>query len=118
MYHSEYPPIIIVEGKTDKEQLQKIIDDNVTIVCTYGTFSIERFDQLLERYDLDNRRVIILVDEDDRGIELRQELNKELSHAENIYVTSDHKEVATTPQSYLALELVKKNIKVNLIYLR
>lgn len=118
MHEQAYPPIIIVEGKTDKAHLKKVIDDNVIVVCTYGTLGVERFDELLEIYDLDNRRVIILVDEDDRGIELRNQLNKELSHAENIYISSDFKEVATTPRTYLAMELVKKNINVNQIYLR
>lgn len=112
------PPVIIVEGKTDKIQLEKIINDDVTIVCTYGTLGVERFDELLEKYQLDDRRVIILVDEDERGLELRKQLNQELSHAENIYVTTDHKEVATTPRSYLAMELIKKNIEIDPIYLR
>lgn len=113
-----YSPIIIVEGKTDKAHLKKIINDDVTIVCTFGTLGVERFDELLEKYYLDDRRVIILVDEDERGIELRDLLKQELSHAEHIYISSDFKEVATTPQSYLAMELVKKNINVNPIYLR
>ena len=88
----------------------------MTIVCTYGTLGVERFDELLEKYHLDDRRVIILVDEDERGIELRKQLNQELSHAENIYITSDYKEVATTPQAYLAMELIKKNIEIDPIY--
>lgn len=118
MHHEQYSPIIIVEGKTDKAHLEKIIEEDVTIVCTYGTLGVERFDELLERYHLDDRRVIILVDEDERGIELRDQLKRELSHAEHIYITSDFKEVATTPRTYLAMELIKKNIDVNPIYLR
>lgn len=118
MYEDPLPPIIIVEGKTDKEQLEKIIEDDVTIACTYGTLGVERFDELLEKYFLDDRRVIILVDEDERGIELREQLQCELSHAEHIYITSDYKEVATTPRNYLAMELVKKDIEINPIYLR
>lgn len=118
MYDESLPPIIIVEGKTDRQQLEKIINGDVTIACTYGTLGVERFDELLETYHLDDRRVIILVDEDNRGIELRQQLQRELSHAEHIYITSDFKEVATTPPSYLAMELVKKNIEIKSFYLR
>src|SRR5690625_5097124 len=109
MHDEEMETIIIVEGKTDKEQLETVISENVTIVWTNGTLGVERFDELLQTYHLDDRRVIILVDEDERGIELRYQLSKELSHAEHIYITSDHKEVATTSRRYLATELTKKN---------
>lgn len=110
--------IIIVEGKTDKNQIEKIIDDHVIIVCTYGTFGIERFDELLEKYQLDDREVFILVDEDEAGMALRKQLTAELPHAEHIYIHGDYKEVATTPEYVLASLLVNKHIQVQPYYLR
>ncbi len=44
--------MIIVEGRSDKRQLEKIIIEDVDIICTHGTFSIEKFDELLETYHL------------------------------------------------------------------
>lgn len=110
--------VIIVEGKTDKEQIEDIIDDQVIILCTYGTFSIERFDELLEEYQLDDREVFILVDEDDAGVTLRKELARELPHAGHIYINGDYKEVATTPKDVLAPLLVAKYIHVRPHFLR
>lgn len=118
MEYENLEKIIIVEGKTDKEQVKKIIDDHVLILCTYGTFGIERFDELLEKYDLDNREVFILVDEDEAGIALRNQLRAELPHAEHIYINGDYREVASTPENVLAPLLVSKYIKVKPYYLR
>lgn len=110
--------IIIVEGITDKRQLNKIINDHTEVICTNGTLGIERFDELLEYYQLDDREVYVLVDEDKSGIKLRDMLAKELSHAEHIYVSEEFGEVADTPEHVLAIELVKKGISVHPIYLQ
>ena len=64
--------IIIVEGINDKRLIQKVLREKVPIICTYGTFGIEKFDEMLEDYDLDNREVYIFVDADEPGIELRR----------------------------------------------
>ncbi|MFD2045132.1 toprim domain-containing protein [Ornithinibacillus salinisoli] len=109
--------VIIVEGLTDKKQIEKVIDEEVTIICTNGTFGVERFDELLETYDLDHRDVFILVDEDQSGQKLRKQLSNELPHAEHIHVSSEYREVATTPESFLATVLVSKHIAVNPLFL-
>ncbi|SFA90437.1 toprim domain protein [Lentibacillus halodurans] len=110
--------VIIVEGLTDKKQIKKVItDDDAEIVCTNGTLGVEKFDELLDRYDLDNRDVYIFVDEDSPGIKLRHQLSRELPHAEHIYVSSEFREVATTPENILAAELAGKGIAVNPIFL-
>lgn len=109
--------VIIVEGLTDKRELAKIITEDVTIICTNGTLGIEKFDELLDKYDLDNQDVYIFADEDDSGIRLRKQLTRELPHAEHIYISSEFKEVATTPGEVLANALAAKNIKVNPFFL-
>jgi|SRR5699024_663637 len=117
---SEHGPntVIIVEGLTDKKQVEKVIDEDVTIVCTHGTFGIERFDELLETYDLDHKEVFILVDEDKAGIQLRKQLARELPHAKHIYVSEEFREVATTPEDVLATAIVSKHIAVDPFYLQ
>lgn len=114
----QHDKVIIVEGLTDKKQIEKVINENVTIICTHGTFSIERFDNLLEEYDLDNREVYIFVDEDKSGIELRKELTSELPHATQIYTDEEYKEVAATPVNILAAILNNHNIAINRFYLQ
>jgi len=114
----ELEKIIIVEGLTDKNQLEKVITEHVTILCTHGTFDLERFDELLEIYDLDNRDVYILVDEDESGMKLRNQLIQELPHAHQIYISEEFKEVASTPENVLAHILVSHNIQINPFYLR
>jgi len=110
--------VIIVEGQTDKSQLAKIITEEIDIICTYGTFSIEKFDELLEAYDLDYRNVYIFVDADEPGIELRKQLTAELPHAEQMYISSDqYQEVAKTPEHILATELLKKHIEIDVRWL-
>lgn len=117
MISHQFERVIIVEGLTDKKQLEKIIDDQVTIICTNGTFDVERFDEMLETYQLDEKDVYIFVDEDKSGMKLRKQLSIELPHAEHIYVSSEYREVAATPERVLAMLLLGKQIAVNPHYL-
>lgn len=113
----EEEKIIIVEGRSDKDHIKRVIMEPVTILCTYGTFSIEYFDEILEAYDLDNQDVYIFVDEDDPGIELRKQLARELSHAKHIRVKSEFKEVETAPLKEVAYALLSENIEVDTRFL-
>ena len=110
--------VIIVEGLSDKKHIEKILTDYVTIICTHGTLGVERFDELLEKHDLDHKEVYILVDEDPAGVKLRKQLRRELPHAEHIYVSEEFREVATTPAYELAIAFVNKHISVNPIFLQ
>ncbi|WP_156288496.1 toprim domain-containing protein [Oceanobacillus salinisoli] len=117
MITTESEKVIIVEGLTDKRQIEKVINDDVTIVCTNGTLGVERLDEMLETYRLDDRDVFILVDEDHSGMKLRKQLARELPHADHIYVSSEYREVATTPEHVLATTLVSKHFSVNPLFL-
>jgi len=88
--------VIIVEGQTDRKQLEKVIVEDVDIICTHGTFSIEKFDEMLETHQLDDREVYIFVDADESGVELRKQLTAELPHAIHLYIGDVYKEVAKT----------------------
>ncbi|MFZ3576735.1 toprim domain-containing protein [Virgibacillus sp. DJP39] len=117
MITPESEKVIIVEGLTDKKQIEKIISEPITIICTNGTLGVAKFDEMLDTYDLYNKEVFILADEDAAGIKLRKQLSRELPHAEHIHVSSEYREVATTPRSILAIGLINKRIDVNPIYL-
>src|SRR5690625_7283589 len=104
--------IIIVEGLTDKRQIEKVITDEITIVCTNGTLGVEKFDEMLEGYDLDHKEVYILDDEDDAVMKIRKQLAPKLPHAEHINVSSDFRNMATAPEDAAAKARVEKDIKV------
>jgi len=109
--------IMIVEGKTDKNHLKTIIDEDIEIICTFGTLGVERLDELIHKYDLDHQDVFVLVDEDDSGQSIRNMLIRELPHAIHLYVSEAYREVALTPRQTLAIDLVKHGIKVKPDYL-
>ncbi|MFC4387122.1 toprim domain-containing protein [Gracilibacillus marinus] len=109
--------LIIVEGKSDKDKVEKLINDHVEIVCTNGTIGIEKLEGLIETYDMENRDVYILVDEDKAGKKLRKQLSKELPHASHIYVDKAFREVAATPEAALATALISSHIMIHPDYL-
>jgi len=117
MQEYEQSKIIIVEGRTDEEQVRHVMTDDVQIICTHGTFSIERFDHLLEAYQLDDRKVYLLVDNDESGLKLRKQLRQELPHAQDIHVPEEFGEVASTPLDILASVLKHEHIDVNPVFL-
>lgn len=117
MFMEESNKIMIVEGLTDKRKIEKMITEDITIICTNGTIGLGKLDELLDTYNLDNRDVYIFVDEDKAGNKLRKLLARELPHAEHIYISSEFKEVAATPEHILATALLSKRIVINPMFL-
>ncbi len=107
--------VIIVEGKTDKAKLQKVLAEPVRVVCTYGTLSEEKIKQLI--WPLQRQEVYILVDADESGNKLRGQLKRELPNAYHLYTRSMYGEVANTPLSHLAQILLDSHFMVNEQYL-
>jgi toprim domain protein len=113
--HSQGTKVIIVEGKTDRERLQKILDEPVRIVCTYGTLSYDKIEEVI--LPLQNEDVYILVDADDSGMKLRNQLKQELPNARHLYTRRTYKEVARTPYEHLARVLADAHFQVDERYL-
>lgn len=109
--------IIIVEGISDKRRVQKVLKEEITIICTYGTFGVEKFDNMLEKYHLDDRDVYIFTDADEPGVGLRKELTRELPNAYHLYIPDEWVEVETAPEKIIASELLKHHFSVHPIYL-
>ena len=40
--------VIIVEGKSDKKRVQQVIAEPANIICTHGTMSIDKIDNMIE----------------------------------------------------------------------
>lgn len=109
--------VIIVEGKSDKKKIEPLLLDSVEIICTNGTVSAEKIEELVDEFDLDNKEVYILADADYAGEKLRKQFKRELPNAEHIYIDKVFREVATTPEYQLATALLSKNINVDPKYL-
>ncbi|WP_408007555.1 toprim domain-containing protein [Pseudalkalibacillus sp. A8] len=107
--------VLIVEGKTDREKVRKLLDEPVEIICTHGTISFDKLEELIE--SIEDRDIYILVDEDDAGHKLRKILKRELPNARHLYTQSIYKEVAETPYMYLAQILMNADFEINRGYL-
>ena len=105
--------VIVVEGISDKSRIAPLIAEPVTIICTNGTVSATRLEELLLPYEgLD---IIILVDADKSGERLRKLVKREFPEARHFYVNRSYKEIATTPIRILIDVLIAANVRVNKI---
>jgi toprim domain protein len=107
--------VLIVEGKSDKNRVKGIVKEPVEIICTNGTISLTKLDELIDF--LEDKEVYILVDADEAGEKLRKQLKRELPQAEHLYIDRMYREVATAPIKHLATVLLGANIDVHSEYL-
>jgi toprim domain protein len=104
--------VIIVEGKTDKDRVLSVLDEPVRILCTFGTLSYEKLESFIQDLQ-DEEEVYVLVDADDSGMRLRQQLKRELPNAKHLYTRRVYREVARTPLEHLARVLMDAHFEVN-----
>ncbi len=102
--------VIVVEGLSDKTRIAPLIAEPVTILCTNGTVSATRLEELLLPYE--DQDIIILVDADASGEKLRKLVKREFPEARHFYINRSYKEVATTPLKLLTDVLITANIQV------
>lgn len=107
--------VIIVEGISDRNRIQKIIKEPVEIICTNGTISSSTLDEWVDT--LFNRDLYILVDADKSGDKIRQTLKREFPNAVHLYIDKAYRQVANTPYFLLASVLLMANIDVHSEYL-
>ena len=115
MIESYVEKVIIVEGLSDKKKVKKIIKEPLEIICTNGTISITKLDELIDY--LEGKEVYILVDADNAGEKLRKQLGRELPHAIHLYIDKMYREVETAPDHHLATVLLSANIDIHTEYL-
>lgn len=97
--------VIIVEGKSDKKRVQQVIAEPVNIICTHGTMSIDKLDDMIE--SLYDKQVFVLADSDDEGDRIRNWFKRYLSESEHIFIDKTYCQVANCPKQYLAHVLSK-----------
>lgn len=108
---SKTDKVIVVEGTSDKRNVLKVVSEPVEIICTNGTISLSKLDELIDTlYDKD---VYILVDADTSGDKLRKLFKREFPEAKHLYIDKSYREVATAPKNHLATVLLKANIDVD-----
>ncbi|MFS0822116.1 toprim domain-containing protein [Bacillus sp. 1P02SD] len=107
--------VIIVEGRTDKKKIETVVNEPVEIICTNGTISISKLDELIEH--LFNKDVYILVDADSAGDKLRKQFKREFPEARHLFIDKTYREVATAPEHHIATVLLSANIDVHAEFL-
>lgn len=111
MWEEELNKVLIVEGTSDKRKVESIIREPLEIICTNGTLSLTRLDELVDSlYDKD---VYILVDADEAGEKLRGLFKREFPEAQHLYIDKMYREVANAPTYHLASILLSANIDVD-----
>lgn len=108
---TEIEKVLIVEGKTDKEKVLKLLQEPVEIICTHGTLGLEKLEELA--LSVEDKDVYILVDEDKPGQKLRKNLRQELPYAQHLYINKIYKEVALTPLIQLAKVLMNADFQID-----
>lgn len=103
--------VIIVEGKTDRERLLKILSEPVEIIVTHGTLSVEKVEEWIIPYE--HEEVYILVDADHAGNKLRKQLKQLLPNAHHLYTRRIYREIASTPIEYLLKVMMDAHFEVN-----
>ncbi|APH03774.1 toprim domain-containing protein [Bacillus weihaiensis] len=111
----EVEKVIIVEGKSDKKKVLHVLAEQIEIICTNGTISLSKMDELIDELYL--KDVYILVDSDDAGDRLRKQFKREFPEASHLYIDKTYREVATAPDQHIASVLLSANIDVNAKYL-
>ncbi|PLR82879.1 hypothetical protein CVD25_10815 [Bacillus canaveralius] len=110
-----FEKVLIVEGKSDKTKVKNILKEPVEIICTNGTISLAKLDELIEL--LFEKDVYILFDSDAAGERLRKQFKREMPQAAHLYIDRMYREVATAPEHHLATVLLGANIDVHSEYL-
>lgn len=101
----------VVEGKSDKQKLLRILPDSAIILCTNGTISEEDMLTLLEPFE-QTHQYVTLFDADKNGQKLRDLMNRIYPEALQLIIPLQYKEVAETPTRIIRSMFKENKIKV------
>lgn len=109
------PKVLIVEGSRDRKRLIPILAEPVEIICTNGTISPYRLEELLAPYE--GRDLYVFMDADDPGDSNRKLFKQLFPEAKHLYTDRFYGEVEATPEKLLASILVRANFEIHPEYL-
>jgi len=101
---------IIVEGKTDRAKLLKVLDEPVDIVQTYGTMSTPDLEDIIDADEYDE--IYVLLDADEAGNSLRKKIKSLFPAFRHLYTQKKYREVASTPTEEIVRVLVNAHFLV------
>lgn len=105
---------IIVEGKNDRSHLRKLLHQDISIHCTYGTPGAGRIEEL--KKIIGDRHVFLFTDNDASGKNIRRILRDAFPDAEQIYTRKGYAGVEGTPEEYLIRQLEKAGLEEYIEY--
>ena len=103
--------VLIVEGGSDRKRLQKVLAEPVEIICTNGTISPYRIEEMLMSYE--ECELFIFLDADESGDKIRTLFKRECPEAIHLYTERTYRQVETTPYRVLAAILLTANFEVH-----
>ncbi|MBK3496140.1 hypothetical protein JFL43_14985 [Viridibacillus sp. YIM B01967] len=107
--------LIIVEGRQDKLKIAPILAEDIPIICTNGTVSASRLEEILAPYE--DFEMYAFFDADASGDKLRALFKREFPDAYHLHTSPSYKQVEATPRRHLARILLAADIKVHKEYL-
>ncbi|WP_391116705.1 hypothetical protein [Psychrobacillus sp. L3] len=102
--------VILVEGRSDKLRLLSILAEAPEIICTNGTISNVKLEELLSPFE--DVPIYAFLDADKSGEQIRSVVRREFPEAIHLYISPMYGEVEKTPLKVLASILQHVNIKV------
>ena len=106
-----YDKVIVVEGGQDRKRLARILAEPVDIICTNGTVSSYRLEEMLEPHE--QHELYVFVDADGSGDKIRMLFKQEYPAAIHLYTEKVYREVETTPYKVLAAILQDANFNIH-----
>ena len=106
--------IIIVEGKKDKAKLHRLLNEQVSILCTFGTPGTAQLQKLFQQTG--TLPIFVFTDNDASGKRIRFLLSELFPNAEHIYTRRGYAGVEGTPDEYIIQQLEKAELGEFLVY--
>jgi toprim domain protein len=111
----QFEKVLIVEGKSDRIRVGRILAEPIEIICTHGTISPYHLEELLAPYE--QHEMYVFMDADEDGEKTRALFKREYPLAIHLYTEKVYKEVETTPYNILAAVLQAAHIEVRAEFL-
>ncbi|MCJ8014366.1 toprim domain-containing protein [Paenibacillus sp. KQZ6P-2] len=105
---------IVVEGKNDRSKLRRLLQEEIRILCTFGTLGSNKLESL--RKEIGDEEVYLFMDNDSSGKKIRGVLRDAFPDAEHIYTRRGYPGVEGTPDEYLVAQLEKAGLEEYIIY--
>lgn len=105
---------IIVEGKNDRSKVRRLVNQEVSIYCTFGTLNSLKMESLRKQVRDDD--VYLFMDNDSSGKKIRGILRDLFPDAIQMYTRRGYAGVEGTPDEYIIAQLEKAGLEEFILY--